>query len=114
MLVFNAYTCYLSLRIGELNVGMFPTTSTIDKASDKDISMPKDKPTVSNEGHNPFEKDGFTVPSTTHKCCCVAVRRANGDVDVRDTKNPDSPTLTFSYEEWRTFLTGVRNNEFDV
>ncbi len=66
------------------------------------------------KGHNPFEDEGFTVPSTTHKCCCVAVRRRDGVVDVRDTKKPDSPTLTFNEEEWKVFLAGVRNKEFDV
>ena len=42
--------------------------------------------------HNPFAAEGFKVPSTTHKCCCVAVRIGKM-VEIRDTKNPKSPTL---------------------
>ena len=64
--------------------------------------------------HNPFASEGFAVPSMTHKCCCVAVRRNDGVVDVRDTKNPNSPTLTFNREEWEVFVAGVKAGEFDV
>jgi putative sterol carrier protein len=65
-------------------------------------------------GHNPFEAEGFKVPSTTHKCCCVAVRVGETSVEVRDTKNPDSPTLSFNKREWQTFIKGVKDNEFDA
>lgn len=64
-------------------------------------------------GHNPFAAEGFKVPSTTHKCCCVAVR-VGETVEVRDTKNPQGPTLSFNKNEWKTFVKGVKNNEFDA
>jgi len=63
--------------------------------------------------HNPFKKEGFKLSSLTHKCCCVAVKI--GDmVEVRDTKNHDSPTLSFNKDEWKAFIGGVKKGEFDV
>lgn len=62
---------------------------------------------------NPFEKEGFKLSSLTHKCCCVAVRIGD-TVEIRDTKNPDGPTLSFNKEEWKAFTGGVKLGEFDV
>lgn len=64
--------------------------------------------------HNPFAPEGFRVPSLTHKCCCVAVRIKDGTADVRDTKNPNSPTLSFTKDEWDVFVKGVKAGEFDI
>lgn len=39
---------------------------------------------------------------------CVEVRlNANGDVELRDSKNPRGHRLQFSREQWRAFLTEV-------
>ncbi len=63
--------------------------------------------------HNPFEKEGFKLSSMTHKCCCVAVRV--GDmIDLRDTKNPMGPTLSFNKDEWSAFINGVKAGEFEA
>lgn len=35
-------------------------------------------------------------------------------VAVRDTKDRDGGTLQFTPEEWVTFLSGVRQGEFDI
>lgn len=67
----------------------------------------------SRSSHNPFASEGFRLSSHTHKCCCVAVRIGE-TVDVRDTKNPTGPSLSFGKDEWRAFVKGVKNNEFDV
>lgn len=32
---------------------------------------------------------------------------------MRDSKNPDGPTLSFDDAEWQTFTAGVRDGEFD-
>ena len=38
----------------------------------------------------------------------------NGDqVAVRDSKDPSGPVLVFTPHEWRAFLDGVRDGEFD-
>ncbi len=63
--------------------------------------------------HNPFIKEGFKLSSHTHKCCCVAVRIGK-TVDLRDTKNPQGPTLSFNKAEWTAFVKGVKNGEFDA
>ncbi len=62
---------------------------------------------------NPFVDEGFKLSSLTAKCCCVAVRI--GDmVEIRDTKNPNGPTLSFNKEEWKAFIDGVKLGEFEV
>ncbi len=35
------------------------------------------------------------------------------NVAIRNSKNPDLVIL-FTYDEWRVFLVGVKNGEFDV
>ncbi len=45
-------------------------------------------------------------------CVEVAVA-ADGNVGVRDSKNPTGPVLAFSREEWAAFTGGVRDGEFD-
>jgi hypothetical protein len=51
---------------------------------------------------------------------CVEVRHRGQAVDVRDSKNPRGPILTFSRTEWEAFLgrsgdgTGARGGEFDL
>lgn len=45
---------------------------------------------------------------------CVEVAITDTVVGVRDTKNREGGTLVFRHDEWRAFLQGVRNGEFDV
>ena len=45
---------------------------------------------------------------------CVSVARTPSVVAVRDTKDKSKKTLTFTHEEWRAFLEGVKRNEFEV
>ena len=63
------------------------------------------------------DEDGFAVSSATiitnQRLTCVAVKIAGGQVQVRDTKDPHKTTLTFSSEEWQSFVTGVKNDEFN-
>jgi hypothetical protein len=35
-------------------------------------------------------------------------------VEIRDTKNPNGPTLSFNKEEWKAFIDGVKLGEFEV
>ncbi|WP_188188584.1 DUF397 domain-containing protein [Nonomuraea sp. SYSU D8015] len=46
--------------------------------------------------------------------CVEFAVSAGGEVLVRDSKNPTGPVLTFTKAEWRAFIGGVRNSEFDV
>jgi RNA polymerase sigma factor (sigma-70 family) len=44
---------------------------------------------------------------------CVEVAFINGQVAVRDSKDPNGPTLRFSTAAWAEFLEGVRRGDFD-
>ncbi|WP_280269343.1 DUF397 domain-containing protein [Nocardia wallacei] len=44
---------------------------------------------------------------------CVEVAFVNNVVGVRDSKNPNGPSLTFTPNEWDAFTTSIRNNEFN-
>ncbi|MFD8783928.1 DUF397 domain-containing protein [Kitasatospora sp. NPDC059599] len=37
-----------------------------------------------------------------------------GVMPVRDSKDPSGPALVFSSPAWRSFVTAVRNGEFDA
>ena len=45
---------------------------------------------------------------------CVKVMRTDDSVMVQDSKLPDSPTLSFTHEEWDAFIKGVKNDEFEI
>jgi hypothetical protein len=51
---------------------------------------------------------------STNGSQCVEVAGAEDGVLVRDTKDRDGGTLTFSGEAWRAFLDGVKGGEFDL
>jgi hypothetical protein len=44
---------------------------------------------------------------------CVEVAFVDGQIAVRDSKDPDGPVLVFTPVEWTAFLGGVRGGEFD-
>jgi hypothetical protein len=45
--------------------------------------------------------------------CAEVADLKNGEVGVRNSRDPNGPVLAFTGEEWRAFLGGVRNGEFD-
>ncbi|HEX6075946.1 MAG TPA: DUF397 domain-containing protein [Micromonosporaceae bacterium] len=51
---------------------------------------------------------------------CVEVRHRGHAVDVRDSKNPSGPVLTFTRAEWEAFLggagdgAGAKGGQFDL
>jgi hypothetical protein len=45
--------------------------------------------------------------------CVEVARLPAGQIGVRDSKDVDGPVLRFTPSEWRAFLGGVRNGEFD-
>jgi hypothetical protein len=45
---------------------------------------------------------------------CVEVALMDGRVLVRDSKDPHGPTLAFTPGEWRAFVDGVKDSEFDL
>jgi hypothetical protein len=46
---------------------------------------------------------------------CVEVAGLDGDgIGVRNSRDTGGPVLVFTPDEWRAFLGGVRNGEFDA
>ncbi len=45
---------------------------------------------------------------------CVEVAHLPDGVLVRNSKNPDGPILAFTPSEWRAFLGGAKDGEFDL
>jgi Domain of unknown function (DUF397) len=45
---------------------------------------------------------------------CVEVAHGDGQVAVRDSKDPSGPMLLFTRLEWQAFLAGVQDGEFDL
>ena len=47
------------------------------------------------------------------QCVQVAFLQG-GHVAVRDSKNPHGPALIFTPGEWKAFVGGVKDGEFDI
>jgi len=61
------------------------------------------------------ESDGYWRKSSySGSTGCVEVSRRSRNIQVRDSKDPRSPVLTFTPQEWVAFVLGVRDGEFDV
>jgi hypothetical protein len=43
---------------------------------------------------------------------CVEVRLSGGVAQVRDSKDLSGPALSFTADEWRAFLSSVRDGDF--
>lgn len=46
--------------------------------------------------------------------CVEVATNLPGVVAVRDSKNPHGPALVFTPGEWRAFVGGVKDGEFDL
>lgn len=51
--------------------------------------------------------------SSTANGHCVEIASALGNIAVRDSKDPYGPILVYTPSEFRAFLEGARNGEFD-
>ena len=51
--------------------------------------------------------------SSSHNGQCVEIASTAGKVAIRDSKDPDGPILVYTPAEFRAFLDGARNGEFD-
>lgn len=45
---------------------------------------------------------------------CLEVAFGNEAVRIRHSLDPRGAVLSFSYAEWRAFLAGARDGEFDI
>ena len=76
------------------------------------------KPHPANK-HGQVDEDGFVTAwepcwFTGIRWVCVSVKISPDKVQVRDTKDPNKTTLTFNHDEWKSFITGVKDGQFDV
>jgi hypothetical protein len=55
----------------------------------------------------------FKARSSTANGHCIEVASAVGNVAIRDSKDPTGPILIYTPSEFRAFLEGARNGEFD-
>ena len=46
--------------------------------------------------------------------CVEVTNLPDGQIGVRDSKDTRGPVLRFTASEWRAFVGGVRNGEFDL
>lgn len=46
--------------------------------------------------------------------CVEVADNLPGIVAVRDSKNPDGPTLVFTHSEWNAFVLGAKDDEFTL
>ncbi|HBW18308.1 MAG: DUF397 domain-containing protein [Streptosporangiaceae bacterium] len=44
---------------------------------------------------------------------CVRVAPSGNMIVVGDSKNPEGPTLAYDRAEWKTFVEGIRQGDFD-
>jgi len=51
--------------------------------------------------------------SFSNSNCVEVASLPDGGIGVRDSKDSAGPVLRFTSDEWRAFLGGVRNGEFD-
>jgi hypothetical protein len=69
-----------------------------------------DRPDRSFEAGLAWIKSSFSLAQGS---CVEVASLPDGGVGVRDSKNPSGPVLRFTPDEWRAFLGGARNGEFD-
>jgi hypothetical protein len=43
---------------------------------------------------------------------CVEVASVNGQMAVRDSKDPDGSWLQYSQQSWQAFVVGLKNEKF--
>ncbi len=62
-----------------------------------------------------MESDGWVKSSSSGPSGnCVEVAFQGDGVLVRDSKDPEGPTLVFTRNEWDAFVAGAKGGEFNV
>ena len=52
--------------------------------------------------------------SFSNSNCVEVASLTGGQIGVRDSKDAGGPVLRFTSSEWRAFVGGIRNGEFDI
>ena len=68
-------------------------------------------------GTAPVEASALTWRKSTRSVgngnCVEAAKLSNGHLLIRDSKDKTGPMLAFTPSEWRAFIDGVKDGEFD-
>lgn len=56
----------------------------------------------------------WTKSSHSNVDACVEVAFLDGQIAVRNSRDQMGPSLLFNSTEWKAFLNGVRDGEFDL
>ena len=59
-------------------------------------------------------ENGWHVSSFSASGNCVEVWRSGHSIQVRHSQNQQGPMLTFSEGEWKAFVLGVKDGQFDI
>jgi hypothetical protein len=63
----------------------------------------------------PARFDEWFLPRRTHNGgTCVETKFTTETVHVRNNLRPCAGTAKFTHEEWRVFVAGVKDGEYDV
>lgn len=57
-----------------------------------------------------FRKSSYSNGGTD----CVEIAQKDNTIAVRNSKDVNKNTVFFTRSEWEAFVSGVKNNEFDV
>lgn len=60
-----------------------------------------------------METDSWRKSSRCDSNGCIEVKLAESHVMVRDSKDPQSPVLSFPRASWQEFVAGIRAGDFD-
>lgn len=73
--------------------------------------IPMNRPESSAPDADDWFKSSFSNGSGT---CVEVAFTSDGGVGVRDSKDADSPVLSFTAAEWHAFVAGAKHGEFDL
>lgn len=65
---------------------------------------------------NEAERSSLTwlkAQSSSHNGACVEIASTAGKIALRDSKDPNGSILVYTPAEFKAFLDGARNGEFD-
>ena len=62
---------------------------------------------------HPAPTDWIKASRSANSGDCVELRRHQGAIEVRDSKDPDGPVLRFTSSDVATWLDGAKRAEFD-
>ena len=61
-----------------------------------------------------FLSEAWSRASRCASSGCVEARVIGDEVAVRNSKDPDGPTVSYDRQEWATFVAAVKAGEFDL